>query len=158
MSPRRGVSLTVTLTCQREFLLLVQRLRGRGRAQEVPRGDQARSAQQRHASAPSQHRRAQGLHREHHAVALHLGTATRHTNIENHKHRPVMCSVPATLEGNIRILNVTLKIHGNAIKPQYPLLRCTPLVTLFCSFPVFTLETLMWFSSPPPHMTNWLLI
>lgn len=48
----------VLLTCQREFLLFVQRLRGWRWTQEVPRGNKARSAKQRHAPEPSHHRRA----------------------------------------------------------------------------------------------------
>lgn len=51
-------ALTVLLTCQREFLLFVQRLGGRRWTQEVPRRNQARSAKQRHAPEQSHHRRA----------------------------------------------------------------------------------------------------
>lgn len=65
-------------TCQREFLLFVQRLGGRRRTQEVPCRNQACSAKQWPSSEPSHHRRAESLHRKHHPVTFSHGTA-RHT-------------------------------------------------------------------------------
>ena len=63
-------------TCQRELVLFVEWLGGRGWTQEVPCGNQAGGAQQQDATKPSHHRPTQGLHWKHQPIATNLGTST----------------------------------------------------------------------------------
>lgn len=65
-------------TCQRELVLFVEWLGGRGWTQEVPRGNQAGGAQQQDATKPSHHWPTQGLHWKHQPIATNLGTSTHY--------------------------------------------------------------------------------